>query len=228
LHNHREAPFDERNVYAPTRTHRLVPDERVAAVGVAENANSAVLVTVALDGELLDRRSVVLTDRELPTHPHHHEGSWAVGRYLSTPGARALSLAEAVALVEKVRASAARGARESLDALAAQVTVPIAKIALRAYPPLPPTTEERIRDNRAQTLADSVMYREELAAAAEARGWSVHWYDPKRVFHDAAAALDRRDIDAFLRTMGRSIGAPWQARHKLAAAAALAAMGRRT
>ena len=151
-----------------------------------------------------------------------------MGRYLNTPGARALSLAEAVALVERVRASAARGAREGLDALAAAVSVPIASIAIRVCPALPPTIEERIADNRAQTTADSVMYREALATAAEARGWSVYWYDRDRVFLDAAAALDRRegreDIDAFLHAMGRSIGPPWQAKHKLAAAAALAAL----
>jgi hypothetical protein len=196
---------------------------RAATVGVAEHGNSAVLVTVASGGDLLDRRRIDLTDRGLPTHPHHHEGSWAVGRYLSTPGARALSLADAVALVERVRASAACGAREGLEALAAMMSVPIASIAIRACPELPPTIEERIADNRAQTVADSVMYREALAAAAEARGWSVHWYDRDRVFEDAAAALGREDIDAFLHAMGRSIGPPWQAKHKLAAAAALAA-----
>lgn len=194
-----------------------------ATVGVAEHSNSAVLVTVAPDGELLDRRRIDLTARDLPTHPHHHEGSWAVGRYQNIPGARSLSLAVAVALVERVRAAAARGARESLEVLAAAVPVPIARIAIRACPALPPTIEERIADNRAQTIADSVMYREALATAAEARGWSVHWYDRERVFGDAAAALRREDIDAFLRAMGRAVGPPWQARHKLAAAAALAA-----
>jgi hypothetical protein len=145
-----------------------------------------------------------------------------VGRYVDSPWARPISLAEAVALVERVRASAARGARESLEALAAAVTVPIASIAIRVCPKLPPTTEERIDDNRAQTYADSVMYREALATAAEARGWSVHWYDRERVFRDAAVALGREDVDAFLHAMGRSIGPPW-AKHKLAAAAALAA-----
>lgn len=201
--------------------------QRAATVGVAEHGNSAVLVTLAHGGELLDRRRIDLTDRGLPTHPHHHEGSWAVGRYLNTPGARALSLADAVALVERVRASAARGAREHLEALTAAVPVPIATIAIRACPKLPLTTEERIADNRAQTVADSVMYREALATAAETRGWSVHWYDRERVFRDAAAALGREDVDAFLLAMGRSIGPPWQAKHKLAAAAALAATGRR-
>jgi hypothetical protein len=195
----------------------------VATVGVAENANSAVLVTIAPNGELLDRRSIALTDRSLPTHPHHHEGSWAVGRYLNTPGARALSLADAVALVERVRASAMRGARESLDALAAAVPIPIGSIAIRVCPALPPTTEERIADNRAQTVADSVMYREALAAAAGTHDWSVHWYARDCVFQEAAAALGLDDMDAFLREMGRAIGPPWRARHKLAAAAAIAA-----
>ncbi len=192
------------------------------AVGVAEHGNSAVLVTVAPGGALLDRRRVDLT-RGLPTHPYHHEGSWAVGRYVNSPWARPISLVDAVALVERVRESAARGAREALEALAATVAVPIATIALRACPPLPATTEERIADARAATVADSVMYREALATAAEARGWAVRWYDRERVFQDAAVALGGEDVETFLRAMGRAIGPPWQARHKLAAAAALAA-----
>jgi hypothetical protein len=199
------------------------PRQPAAAVGVAEHSNSAVLVTVAGGGELLDRRQIDLTDRSLPTHPHHHEGSWAVGRYVNTPGARSISLADAVALVEQVREAAERGAREGLDALAAAMPVPIARIAIRACPELPPTIAERIADNRAQTVADSVLYREALATAAHARGWSVHWYDRERVFHDAAAVLGGADIDAVLSAMGRSVGPPWQAKHRLAAAAALAA-----
>ena len=197
-----------------------------AAVGVAEHGNSAVLVTVAPDGTLLDRRRIDLTAAGLPTHPHHHEGSWAVGRYRNSPWAREVTLAEAVELVERVRESAARGAREGLAALAAAVPVSIATIAIRVCPALPPTTEERIADNRAQAVADSVMYREALAAAAEARGWSVCWYDREHVFRAAAAALGREDLAAALSTMGRSVGPPWQARHKLAAAAALAAQAR--
>jgi hypothetical protein len=200
--------------------------QHAAAVGIAEHGNSAVLVTVAPRGELLDRRRVDLT-RGLPTHPYHHEGSWAVGRYLNSPWARAISLADAVALVERVRESAARGARAILAALAATVPVPIASIAIRVCPQLPPTTEERIADSRAANVADSVMYREALANAAEARGWWVHWYDRERVFRDASAALGGEDIDAFLHAMGRSIGPPWQAKHKLAAAAALAVAARK-
>jgi hypothetical protein len=202
-------------------------DLRSATVGTAESGNSAVLVTIAHNSTLLDRRSIDLTTG-LPTHPHHHEGSWALGRYLNTPGARILSLADAVALVERVRDAAAVGARESLAALASTVTAPITAIALRACPELPPTIEERIKDHRAQTYADTVMYRQALASAAEARGWRVDWYERDEVFQRAAKALGLEDIDAFLHGMGKALGPPWQARHKLAAAAAIGAASLRS
>ncbi|MDB6007947.1 MAG: hypothetical protein JWL65_197 [Gammaproteobacteria bacterium] len=200
--------------------------QRKAVTGVAEHGNSAVLVTLAPGGEFLDRRRIDLT-RDLPTHPYHHEGSWAVGRYLNSSWSQTISLPDAVALVERVREAAANGARESLEALAESVPVPIASIAIRVCPQLPPTTEERITDTRAANVADSIMYREALANAAEARGWSVLWYDRDRVFREAAAALGGKDVDAFLRAMGQSIGPPWQAKHKLAAAAALAVAARK-
>ena len=73
-------------------------------------------------------------------------------------------------------------------------------------------------------VADAVMYREALASAAEARGWMLHWYDREYVLRDAAAVVGREDIHAFLSAMGRAVGPPWQADHKLAAAAAIAAM----
>ena len=88
--------------------------------------------------------------------------------------------------------------------------MPIASIAIRVCPQLPPTIEERIADTRAANVADSVMYREALASAAESRGWLVHWYDREQVFRDAAAALGRADVNAFLSAMGRSIGPPWR------------------
>jgi hypothetical protein len=147
-----------------------------------------------------------------------------VGRYLNSPWARTISLVDAVALVERVHTAAARGARESLEELAAATRpVPIASIAIRMCPELPPTIEERIVDIRSANIADSIMYRQALASAAEARGWTVHWYDRKQVFRDAAVVVGREDIDAFLSAMGRLIGPPWQADHKLAAAAAIVA-----
>ena len=196
-----------------------------AAVGVAEHGNSAVLITLATNGDLLDRRRIDLT-RGLPTHPYHHEGSWAIGRYADSAWAKQISLPDAIALVKRVHQAADRGARDGLAALAAAVPVPITHIAIRLCPELPKTIEERIRDTRAANTADSVMYRQALAGAAAARGWTVDWYDSGRVFGDAAKTLGRKDVDAVLLAMGRAIGPPWQAKHKLAAAAALAASAR--
>ncbi len=192
-----------------------------ATIGTAEQGNSAILVTVSHTGQLLDRRRIDLT-RDLPTRPHHLEGSWAVGRYDHSPRQLDISLADAVALVERVREAAAQGARRGLDALVDAVPISTACIAIRACPKLPPTTEECITNACAASVADSVMYRQALAAAAAARGWSVHWYRRQTVFREAAAALPEKDLDAFLQAMGRSVGPPWHVRHRLAAAAALA------
>lgn len=76
--------------------------------------------------------------------------------------------------------------------------VPIARVAIRVCPKLPPTIEERIADTRAANVADSVMYRQALASAPEARGWPVHWYDRELVFRGAAAVIDGTDINCFL------------------------------
>jgi hypothetical protein len=197
--------------------------QQTATVGVAEHGNSALLVTVTPEGELLDRRRIDLTSG-LPTHPYHHEGAWAVGRYLNSPWARPISLADAVALIKRVHEAAAHGAREHLRALAAAVPVPIASIAVRECPALPASIEERIADNRAQVVADSVMYREAIAIEAKALGWHVYWYNRERVFGEAGTVLGGEDTSALLNAMGRSAGPPWQAKHKLAAAAALAAL----
>ena len=194
----------------------------MAILGVTEHGNSAELVTISDSGELLDRRRIDLT-HDLPTHPYHHEGSWAVGRYKDSAWARDVTLAEAVELVERVQEAAAAGARHCLAALAENLPESISVITLRACPELPATIEARIRDNRAQTIADTVMYRQALADAAIERGWSVCWYDKARVF-EQAAAVSGVDIDAKLRALGKAAGTPWQAKHKLAAAAAIAAI----
>ncbi|WP_428407416.1 hypothetical protein [Hyphococcus sp.] len=193
-----------------------------AIVGVAEHGNSAELVTVGPGGDLLDRRRVDLT-HDLPAMPYHHEGAWAVGRYRDSEWSRDISLEEAVALIETVHKAADKGAEKILKALAKDVSAEISRIAIRECPPLPPTIEARIRDNRAQTVADGVMYRQAMAKAAEARGWQVVWYDKDAVFDQASKALGA-DIKPHLAAMGKTAGTPWQARHKLAAAAAIAAV----
>ncbi|HEV2687769.1 MAG TPA: hypothetical protein VGV35_04420, partial [Bryobacteraceae bacterium] len=105
-------------------------------IGVSDHGGWAVLVTVAGDGTLLDRRRVELVDEDLPKIPHHSEG-------------QALPLDEAVALVERVRVSAERHAKLALDAVAMTVPGRIVGVALRQCQALPPTVAERITDYRA-------------------------------------------------------------------------------
>ncbi len=181
-----------------------------AIIGVSDHGGWAVLVTVARDGTLLDRRRVELVDEDLPKIPHHSEG-------------QALPLHEAVALVERVRGSAERHAKLCLAAVAMNVPGRIRGVALRQCPALPPTTAERIKDYRAQNVADWVMYREALAAAAEALGWAVHWYDAKKVSDAAREVLCIEDLDAHFLQLRRSIGPPWGKDHKVAMAAAVVA-----
>jgi hypothetical protein len=169
-----------------------------------------VLVTVAGDGTLLDRRRIELVDEDLPKIPHHSEG-------------QALPLHEAVALVERMRMSAERHAKLGLDAVARTVPGRILGVALRQCPELPPTIAERIKDYRAQNVADWVMYRKALAAAAEARGWAVHWYDAKSVSGAASQALRVKNFDAHFLQMRKAVGPPWNNDHKLAMAAAIVA-----
>jgi hypothetical protein len=165
------------------------------------------LVTASASGKLLDRRRVELVDEGLPKLPHHSEG-------------QGLPLDEAVELVERVRISAERHAVLALDAVT--IAVPrILGVALRKCPQLPRTIAERIKDYRAQNVADWVMYRKALASAAEARGWPVHWYDAKSVLGAAREELRVENLDAYFLQVRRAVGPPWNKDHRLAMAAAI-------
>jgi hypothetical protein len=178
-------------------------------IGVSDHGGWAVLVTVARDGTLLDRRRVELMGEGLPKIPHHSEG-------------QRLPLDEAVALVERVRVSAEKHAAFALDAVT--MAVPrILGVALRKCPQLPLTIAERIKDYRAQNVADWVMYRKSLASAAEARDWPVHWYDAKSVSSAASQALRVESFDAHFLQMRKAVGPPWNNDHKVAMAAAIVA-----
>jgi hypothetical protein len=85
----------------------------------------------------------------------------------------------------------------------------------------------RIKDYRAHNVADWVMYRRALAAAAEARGWAVHWYDAKKVCDAAGEAIRIEDFDAHFLQLRTSIGPPWGNDHKIAMAAAIVAVSAR-
>src|SRR6202166_3234424 len=95
-------------------------------IGISDHGGWAVLVTVAGDGTLLDRRRIELVDEDLPKIPHHSEG-------------QGLPIDKAVALVERVRASTERHAKLRLDAVATTLPGRIRGVALRQCHELPPT-----------------------------------------------------------------------------------------
>jgi hypothetical protein len=185
---------------------------RGAIVGVSDHFGWAAFVTVKA-GEILDRRRIELVDKGLPSDPHHHK-------------AQTLPLKQALELIERVRVSAEHRAKLALDEAASAVSARIQGVALRKCPQLPPTVAERIKDYRAQCVADSVMYRNELARAADARDWRVHWYEPKSVFDAAGEALGIDDFETHFIQMKRALGPPWGRDQKLAMAAAIAAARR--
>jgi hypothetical protein len=178
--------------------------ERLVA-GIYDHAGWAVVLCVA-NGEVRDRRRIELLAPGLPILPHHQEG-------------QRLPIEEAVALVERVRASAKLCASRELAALPAAVEA----IAIRRRPVLPPTIAQRITDYRAQTMADTVLFRDALADAAEGLGWSVEEYDTKAVLGEASRALGLDDISPRLEEIGKTLGPPWRKDHRLAAAAAIVA-----
>lgn len=142
-----------------------------AVAGISDHCGWAVVVCIAND-RVLDVRQIELVESGLPSLPHHTQG-------------QRLPIGEAVALVERVRASAESCARRALDELPAAVR----GIAIRKRPALPPTVAERITSYWAQTRADSAMYRDVLVDAATDRGWSICEYDPKTVFDEATDVI---------------------------------------
>lgn len=183
-----------------------------AWVGVSDHGGWAVFMTMQPGGVVVDRRRVVLVGEGLPAIPHHHEG-------------QKMPLPEAVALVCRVRDSAEDQARARLAELAEEIDVPVSGLALRVCPPLPPTIEERITNYRAMCIADWIMYREALAAAAEARGWGVRWFEAKTVLAEAAQVLGEAELARAMTLARKRLGTPWQLDQRMAMAAGIAALG---
>jgi hypothetical protein len=181
-----------------------------AIVGVSDHGGWAVLVTVDAKGNLIDRRRVELIEPGLPRIPHHSEG-------------KSLPIDKAVALIQKVKASAERNSLQVLGALEKELDLRIDGIALRKCPELPSTTAECITDYHASNNADWVMYRKALAQAAESLKWSVYWFDQREAFNDAAKILKTDNLETSFAQLRKSIGPPWNQDHKIAFSGALSA-----
>ena len=178
-------------------------------VGIAHHLGWAVAVTASSDHRVVDRRRIALVEPGVPSMPLHAES-------------RHLDVDATAALVADVRASVARAASSALDELAAALPGPIVSISLRSWPPDFPEDVAVLRRVPWESRADAVMYRQELAELAHARGWDVHLYDAKAVVGQAASLLGGR-ADEVLHGPRARLGPPWTKDHRTALAAAIMA-----
>lgn len=171
-------------------------------VGIADHLGWAIAVT-ASEGEVVDRRRIELVEPGLSPAPIHYESS-------------RLDVAATAELVARVRASVARASAAALDELASALPAPVRSLSLRAWPPDFPDDIAVQRRSPYEARADAIMYRQELAELAHARGWEVHFYDAKAVEGQAAASVD-------LHSPRATLGPPWTKDHRVALAAAIVA-----
>lgn len=178
-------------------------------LGIADHLGWAVAVTASPDHQVVDRRRIALIGRDVSPAPIHYESA-------------RLDVAATAALVAQARASIVRAAGAALDELAAALPAPIRSISLRSWPPDFPGDVAVQRRAPWEARADAVMYRQELAELAHARGWSVHLYDAKAVVDQAAGKLGDR-ADAILQGPRSRLGPPWTRDHRTALAATVVA-----
>jgi hypothetical protein len=178
-------------------------------VGIADHFGWAVAVTASADHQVVDRRRLELIEPGVTAAPLHYES-------------RRLDVATTAALVARVRASVVTAASAALDELTAALPESIVSISLRAWPLDFPTDIAIQRRAPYEARADAIMYRQELAELARARGWEIHLYDAKAVEDQAVRMLGER-ADKVLQGPRAMLGPPWTKDHRLALAATIVA-----
>ena len=178
-------------------------------VGIAHHLGWAVAVTASAGHAVVDRRRIELIEPGVSAAPIHYES-------------RRLDLAGTAALVGKVRASVAQATSAALEEIATALPAPDLSVSLRTWPFDFPDDIAVQRRAPHEARADAIMYRQELAELAHARGWDVHLYDAKAVLGQAATTLAGR-ADEVLHGPRAMLGPPWTKDHRVALAATIVA-----
>ncbi len=126
-------------------------------LGIADHLGWAIAVTASGDHEVVDRRRLELIEPGISAAPIHYES-------------RRLDVAATAALVARARASVARAGSAALDEIAAALPAPVRSVSLRVWPLDFPDDIARQRRAPYEARADAIMYRQELAEVAHARG----------------------------------------------------------
>lgn len=164
---------------------------------------------------MIDRRRVALMTPELPAQPYQRD-------------APELPRAEAQALVDRVRRAAEVEARLALATLRAELAPAheLVVVALRQTPfgKLPANVAEVLDYAPFIYAADTMLYLEALASAAETLGLSLSRHQKGEECRLAAAALgwDAQETEAWFKAL--NLGPPWTEEHRRAAAVATAAL----
>ena len=187
-------------------------------LGIAHHLGWAVAIAASADHTVVDRRRIELIEPGLPPAPIHHEG----GPHLLHRTRERLEDDALAELVADVRASVVRATTAALDELATELAEPIVSMSLRAWPADFPEDIAVQRRVPFESRADSVMYRQVLAALARDRGWHVHLFHAKDVEVEAARILGAR-ADEVLHGPRATLGPPWSKDHRMALAATIVA-----
>jgi hypothetical protein len=172
-------------------------------LGIADHYAYANIVVASTDHDVVDRRRIALVEPGAPECPVHGEG-------------KGLDDAACRALVDEFRDSIWRCANAAFDDLPKG----IASVFLRSWPLDFPTDLATQRKLPYENWADSIIYRQVIADAAEARGWTIHLYDPKSVEAEARVVLGTRADDVIDGPRQR-LGAPWAKDHRMALSATI-------
>lgn len=175
----------------------------------------AVLVSGPADAPVvLDRRRIQLCPDDLPRQVYH--------------AAQGLPRARAAALVNEVDAAVATMTAAVVKALAdvAAEHGELVALAVVGNPRDLPDLGVALSNHSMLHAAEGELYRGALDDAAEELGVPVTPVPPKRTVDEAAIALgtSRDTLAARLTGLRAELGAPWQADHKDATAAALMAL----
>ena len=191
-----------------------------SVLAVADHTGWAYVVCVSARDRrpfVVTRRRVALIDPGLPTMPYEHE-------------TLAMRPDEAQALVARVRksieANTDRALQRLVDELSGEHPVKALTIRKPPAPKLPATVAEVHGSTRLRYSADGMLYDLAICAAAKRAGLDVQLYGrgEEAALASTALGVSVEAVEDFVTGPGRPEGPPWTAEHRLAFAAAIAAL----
>lgn len=171
-------------------------------LGIADHYAYANIVVADANHDVVHRARIELIEPGVAAAPIHVEGN-------------AYDDVACQALLDETRTSIWQCINAAFDDLGR-----VASVHLRSWPLDFPQDLATQRKLPYENWADSIMYRRVIADAANARGWTVHLYDPKSVESEARVLLGAR-ADDIIDGPRQRLGAPWAKDHRMALAATI-------